>query len=154
MTLFSFLGSNIEFFEYLSHVCWLFWGTSHVQGKCFIINGLVSIKSFEKDFFINFSGLQEVFPIFKLLNWAVIEINQKLLPSIALFFLFLTAGKIKCISKVFIKGSLITIKQKIFWWTDNWYPSSLQNTCVQSHANKVWLVKQFQYLVDFKMVCN
>ena len=55
-------------------------GANHVrqvQGYYSIINGLVFIKSFKKDykyFAIKFSGLQQqVFPIYKLLNSTVIN---------------------------------------------------------------------------------
>ena len=76
----QFFGSNIGCFGYVHvhriYVHRMFEGASNVGGN-HIINGLVFIKSFEKDykcFFTNFSGLQqEVFPIFKLLNSTVIN---------------------------------------------------------------------------------
>ena len=50
----------------------MFQGANRIRGNYSIINDLVSIKSFEKDykfFFINVSGLQqEAFPILKVLN--------------------------------------------------------------------------------------
>ena len=57
----QFFWSNIKCFKYLSHMYRMFKGTSHLRGN-YSINGLVFMKSFKKDyknFFINFSGLQE-----------------------------------------------------------------------------------------------
>ena len=55
-----------------------------------VINDLVFIKSFEKDykyFIIKFFGLeQEVFPIFKLLNSTVINMFKLIKKRFALFF--------------------------------------------------------------------
>ena len=60
----QFFGSNIECFEHVRYVHQIFEGARYVWGNYSIINGLVYIKSFEKDykyFFINFSGLQPEF---------------------------------------------------------------------------------------------
>ena len=69
----QFFGSNIECIEYQSHVHRIFKAPVAYRGIIqSLVNGLVFIMSFEKDYkycFINFCCLQqEVFPIFKLLN--------------------------------------------------------------------------------------
>ena len=54
-----------------------------------VINDLVFIKSFEKDyknFIINFFGLEQVFPIFKLLNSTVINMFKVIKKRFAPFF--------------------------------------------------------------------